>query len=171
MELWISHGNAGKQTVVSVVCSVLGLCLVTAFRDFSGAGTNAMAGCLLGVLLLLIGVVGFLVSGKQTVVVDPGTRRITIEDSNRFGTKSRSIPFDAVVSVSVGYLGKKSNLVTWYYLVLRLSSGEEYPLFSPGRFFEGGSDRSIVEGWRRRLEEYLGPHGGAAPADTARRHG
>jgi hypothetical protein len=44
-------------------------------------GSNAMAGFLLGVLLLFIGVAGFLLSGKQTVVVDPKSRRITIEDT------------------------------------------------------------------------------------------
>ncbi len=43
----------------------------------------------------------------------------------------------------------------WYYLVLHLRSGEEYALFSPGRFFDGGSDRPTVESWKRRLEEYL----------------
>jgi hypothetical protein len=42
-----------------------------------------------------------------------------------------------------------------YYLVLKLRNGEEYPLFAPGRFFQGASDRSVVEGWRRRLEDYL----------------
>ena len=146
MELWKSQSNYGKQSVLSVACSVLGLFLVTAFRDFRGSGTNAMAGFALGALLLSIGVLGFLVCGKQTVVVDPRARRIT----------------DAVVDVSVGYLGKKSNFVTWYYLVLRLRNGEECPLFSPGRFFEGASDRSTVEGWRRRLEEYLGQHGGVS---------
>jgi hypothetical protein len=159
MDLWKSESNPGKQTALSAVCSVVGLVLATAFRGFSGAGSNARAGFLLGVLLLLIGVVCFLVSGKQTVVVDPKARRIVVADSNRFRTKNRSIPFSDVVDVSIGYFGKKSSFVTWYYLVLKLRSGEEYPLFSPGRFFEGGSDRRTVESWRRRLEEYLGQHG------------
>jgi hypothetical protein len=114
-----------------------------------------MAGFLLGVLLLLIGVAAFLAGGKQTVVVDPKARRITIEDSNRFRTKERSIPFSDISGIGIGYLGKRSNSVTWYYLVLRLRSGEEYPLFAPGRFFKGGSDKSIVAGWKHRLEAYL----------------
>jgi hypothetical protein len=135
---------------------MVGLVLVIAFRNFSGFGVNAMAGFLLGMLLLLIGIAGFLLSGKQTVVVDPNARRITIEDSNRFRTKKRLIPFSNVVGISIGYLGKRSNYVTWYYLVLNLRTGEEYPLFSPGRFFEGGSDRSTVVGRKQRLEEYLG---------------
>ena len=135
---------------------MVGLVLVIGFRNFSVSGTNAMAGFLLGVLLLLIGVAGFLVGGRQTVVVDPKARRITIEDSNRFRPKKRSIPFSDIVGISIGYLGKRSNFVTWYYLVLTLRNGEEYPLFSPGRFFAGGSDKSIVAGWKQRLEEYLG---------------
>jgi hypothetical protein len=156
MDLWTSQSNSGKQILLSVACAVVGLVLVIGFRDFRGSGTHAMAGFLLGVLLLLIGVAGFLVSGKQTVVVDPKARRITIEDSNRSRPKKRSIPFSDIVGISIGYLGKRSNYVTWYYLVLRLRSGEEYPLFAPGHFFEGGSDKSIVASWKQRLEKYLG---------------
>lgn len=156
MDLWISQSNPGKQTGLSVACSIVGLVLAIGFHDFSGSQTNAMAGFLLGGLLLLIGVSGFLLSGKQTVVVDPKARHISIEDSNRFASKKRTIPFGDVVGISIGYLGKRSNYVTWYYLVLKLRSGEEYPLFSPGRFFEGGSDRSTVASWKQRLEAYLG---------------
>jgi hypothetical protein len=159
MDLWKSQSNPGRQISALVACVVVGLVLVVSFRDFSCFGTNAMAGFLLGVLLLLIGVAGFLVSGKQTVVVDPKARRITIEDSNRFRTKKRLIPFSEVVGISIGYLGKRSNYVTWYYLVLKLRRTEEYPLFAPGRFFEGGSDRSTVMSWKQRLEEYLGQQG------------
>lgn len=156
MDLWTSQSNSGKQILLSVACAAVGLILVIGFRDFRGSGTNAMAGFLVGVLLLLIGVAGFLVSGKQTVVVDPKARRITIEDSNRLRPKKRSIPFSDIAGISIGYLGKRSNHVAWYYLVLRLRSGEEYPLFAPGRFFEGGSDKSIVTSWKQRLEKYLG---------------
>ena len=156
MDVWTSQSNPGKQAVLSALCSVAGVVLAIAFRDFRDSGTNSLAGFLLGVLLLFIGVAGFLVSGKQTVVVDPKARRITIEDANRYCAKKRSIPFSEVRGISIGYLGKRSNYVAWYYLVLKLRSGEEYSLFSPGRFFEGASDRSTVEGWKRRLEEYLG---------------
>ncbi len=156
MELWTSQSNPGKQIMLSFASVMAGMVLLIVFRDFNGSGTNALAGFLLGVLLLLIGAAAFLVSGKQTVVVDPGARCITIEDSNRFRTKKRSIPLSEIAGVSIGYLGKRSSFVTWYYLVLKLRSGEEYPLFSPGRFFQGGSDRSTVAGWKERLEGYLG---------------
>jgi hypothetical protein len=142
--------------LLSVACAVAGLILMVAFRDFSAFGANTMAGLLLGLLLLLLGVGAFLVTGRQTVVIDPTVRRITVEDSNRLRVKKRSIPFSDIVGVGIGYLGSRSTRVTWYYLVLRLKGGEEYPLFSPGRFFEGGRDRSIVAGWKERLERYLG---------------
>lgn len=156
MDLWISKSNPGKQIALSVICAVVGLALVIGFHDFSGSGANAMAGFVLGTLLSAIGVAGVLVSGEQTVVVDPNLRRITIEDSNRFRTKKRSIPFSTIDGISIGYIGKKANYVEWYYLVLKLRGGEEYSLFAPGRFFEGGSDRSTVVSWKQRLEQYLG---------------
>jgi hypothetical protein len=155
MDSWTSQSNSGKQILLSVACTVVGLVLVIGFRDFRGYGANAMAGFLLGVGLLLLGVAALLAGGKQTVVVDPRARCITIEDSNRLRTKKRSIPFGDIVDVGIGYLGSRSNYVAWYYLVLRLRSGEAYTLFAPGRFFEGGSDKSIVASWKQRLEKYL----------------
>jgi hypothetical protein len=156
MDLWISQSSPGKQTLLSVGCVAVGLILVIGFQDFEGFETNTMAGFLLGLLLLFIGVPGLILSGKQTVMVDPQTRCITIEDSNRFLTKRRSIPFSDIAGVSMGYLGKRSNYVTWYYLVLKLRSGEDYPLFAPGRFFRGASDKPTVTSWKQRLERYLG---------------
>jgi hypothetical protein len=154
MDLWKSQSNPGKQLALSIGCTFVGLILVYGFRSF-GAGTNSMAGFLLGLLLFFIGAAGILVSGKQIVTVDPHTKYITIEDKNRFGTKTRAIPFRDVVEVHIGYTGKKSNFVNSYHLVLRLRNGQEYPLFAPGRFFEGASNRAIVAGWKQRLEEYL----------------
>jgi hypothetical protein len=61
-----------------------------------------------------------------------------------------------VDDISISYLRKRSNYIAWYYLMLKLRSGKEYPLFSPGRFFEGGSDGLTVASWKQRLEEYLG---------------
>ncbi|MBT0665581.1 hypothetical protein KI809_14830 [Geobacter pelophilus] len=138
-----------------MVCAAVGMILAIGCHGFEGIGSNTGAGFLLGLLLLLIGVASLLTSGKQTVTVDPEKRSITIEDTNRFSTKKQTIPFSDIVGVGIGYLGKKSNFVTWYYLVLKLRSGKDYPLFPPGRFFEGGSDRATVESWKQRLERYL----------------
>lgn len=155
MDVWTSQSNPGKQLVLAVVCAIAGLLLAVGFRDFSSLNSNDGAGFLLGVLLLILGVAGFLVSGRQTVVVDPKTHSITIDDSTRFNTQKKTILFNNIVSVSIGYLGKTTGFVTWYYLVLKLRSGEEYSLFPPGRFYKGGSDRSTMAGWKHRLEKYL----------------
>ena len=155
MDQWKSESSPGKQLAMTLACALVGLVLAIGFRDFGVSGSNAKAGFLLGLLLLTIGLVGFLYTGKQTVVVDAKTRRITIEDSTLFHSKKRLVRFDEIDDVSIGFLGKKSNYVTCYYLVLKLKGGEDYPLFAPGRFFEGGSDRSIVEGWRQRLQRAM----------------
>jgi len=154
--VWTSQSNPGKQVMLSVACTVVGLVLLIGYGDYvSHAGTNGLAGFLLGALLLTAGVAAYLASSRQTVVVDPKARRIIIDDLGRFGRKRRTIAFGDIAEVHIGYLGKASNLVEWYYLALKLRSGENYPLFAPGRFYEGASDRATLTGWQRRLEEYL----------------
>ncbi len=150
------ENNTGMQTALSLACIVVGAILVMAFRQFNGQDTsNSLAGFLLGLLLLFIGICAFLMGGKQTIVVDSKSRRIVVEDMNRFRAKKRVIPFGDIVETGIGYLGKRSNYVNSYYLILKLRSGEKYPLFAPGRFYAGGSDRSVMESRRQRLEEYL----------------
>ncbi|MDI6729181.1 MAG: hypothetical protein QMD44_09700 [Thermodesulfovibrionales bacterium] len=157
------ESNSIKQTALSLASTMVGVILVIAFRHFEGAGmTNSLAGFMLGMFLLLIGISGFIFRGKQTIVVDIGMRRIVVEDTNHFRAKRRLIPFSDIVSTGIGYLGKKSNFVTFYYINLKLKSGEEYPLFSPGHFFDGGSDRSVMESRRQRLEEYIKQYDGEA---------
>ncbi len=157
MDKWISESNPGKQMMLSIVCTIVGLAMAYVCRDFHGfAMTNTLAGFLLGVLLLLIGTAGAVTTGKQIIVIDSSVRSIVVEDRNIFGAKKRAIPFSDILHVGIGYTGKKSNYVTLYYLLLSLRSGEEYSLFAPGRFYMGGSDRDVVEGWRSRLEEYIG---------------
>ncbi|TAN39608.1 MAG: hypothetical protein EPN25_10895 [Nitrospirae bacterium] len=161
MDPWKFESNSGRQTALALTCIGAGMILVIGFRHFDSASmTNSLAGFLLGLLLLLIGISAFLVRGKQTIVVDPRMRRIVVEDMNRFRTNKRVIPFSEIVDSGIGYLGRKSNYVTFYYINLRLRSGEDYPLFSPGRFFDGGSDREVMESRRLRLEEYIKKYAG-----------
>ena len=155
MDLWVSRSNPGKQYLLAIGCIVVGLILTVGFHGDRSLNGNAMAGFLLGILLSAIGVAGFLATGKQSVVIDPNRRRIAIEDASLFSTKTRSILFSDIDDVSIGYLGKRSNYVTCFYLVLKLRNGEEYPLFAPGRFFAGGSDRSVVAGWQKRLQDCI----------------
>ena len=156
MDTWKFENNPGMQTALALACMAVGIILTIAARHFNGPDTaNSLAGLLLGIMLLIIGIWAFLAGGKQTIVVDPTSRRIIVEDTNRFGVKRRLIPFSDIVDTNVGYFGKASNFVNFYYINLKLSNGKNYPLFAPGRFFEGGSDRSAMESRRQRLEEYL----------------
>ncbi len=153
-QTWTSQSRRGWQTGLAVGSVVVGLVLMVGFRHFQG-DSNVLAGFGLGVLLLVIGLAGLVTSGTQTVVVDPVLRRIVVDDRTLLGGKTREIAFGEVSDISVGYLGKKSNFVQTYYLVLKLTSGQEYPLFAPGRFYPGASSRATVESWRQRLKGYL----------------
>lgn len=157
MDSWQLESNPVKQIALALGCVAVGLVLAIGFRNFSVAGmTNGLAGFLLGLILLLIGLSALLVSGKQTIVVDTRARRISITDTNRFRTRKQLIAFGDIVDTRVAYFGKASNFVNFYYLVLELASGQKVKLFSPGYFYDGGSDRSVMESRRRRLEECLG---------------
>lgn len=161
MDSWKFESNAGKQAVLALGCIAVGMALVFGFRHFDASGmSNSLAGFLLGLLLLLIGISALLVRGKQTIVVDPRVRRIVVEDANLFGVKKILIPFSEIADTGIGYLGKKSAFVTFYYINLRLKSGELYPLFAPGRFFDGGSDRSVMESRRQQLEAWVAQDAG-----------
>jgi hypothetical protein len=156
MDSWKFESNPGKQTALSLACIAVGMVMAIGFRHFDGSGmTNSLAGFLCGLLLLLIGVSAFLASGKQTIVIDPNMRRIVVEDKSKFGTKIKLIRFSDIADTGIGYIGKRSNFVNFYYIILKLKSGEKYSLFSPGRFHDGGSDRSVMESRRQRLENYI----------------
>jgi hypothetical protein len=154
-QTWTMKSSRGRQTALAIGSSAVGLVLMVGFRHFHG-DSNMLAGFLLGVLLLVIGAAGLLVSGTQTVVVDPVLRRIVVEDKTVLsGAKRREIAFGEVTGISIGYLGKKSSFVQTYYLVLRLTNGQEYSLFAPGRFYPGANSRAAVETWRQRLQGYM----------------
>ena len=158
MEKWVSRSDPGKQAALAWGCLAAGAALSWFLRAAGGPGmSNERAAFWLGILLLVIGLGGVLTHGAQTVVVDPATRLIVVQDETRLGRKVRTIPFGDVVDVRVGFSGKRSSHVTFYYLDLNLADGKSYPLFAPGRFYEGASSRSVVEGWKQRLEGLLWP--------------
>lgn len=157
MEAWISQNNRAKQTWFALGCAAIGLVLIVSCRHLVRVDTGSFAGFLLGLLLPFVGILAFVAGGKRTIVVDPKTRRIVIEETNRFGTKRRSIEFSNIADTHVGYIGKNPTYV--YCLALKLRNGERYSLFPPGYFFDGGSDRSSMERRQLRLEEYLSQPG------------
>jgi hypothetical protein len=156
MEQWKSENNPRMQLALCSLCIAAGVILMAVARSVCSPGSASLsAGYFLGLLLVAIALLGYLAIGKQTVVVDPATQCITVEDKTPFGLKRQSIKFSDILEVGIGYLGKRSNFVRNYYLILKLRSGEDYALFAPGRFYKGASDRSVVEGWKARLEKYI----------------
>lgn len=155
MDPWISRSRPGWQLAVGIGAAVVGGALAWATCDFATRGGDVFAGFLLGLLLLVLGAASVLMSGPQTVIVDPRKRLIQVTDVHPGGRKLTTIPFQHVAQISIGYLGKRSAFMNTYYLVLHLTDGREYPLFAPGRFYQGASDRGVVEGWRERLQSYL----------------
>lgn len=153
---WQFKSNHGKQRALGLVSIGMGLTLIVAFRHFDTTGmTNSLAGFLLGLFLLFLGVTVLLTQGRQTVVVDPQRRQIVVEERTPFGIRKRVIRFHEIVGTGIGYLGKRVNFVNFYFINLHLRNGKEYSLFPPGRFYDGWSDRSAMETRRRQLEGLL----------------
>lgn len=153
---WQLSSSYGKQLALALLATALGLMLAIGFRHFDATWfTNSLAGFMLDILLLITGVSALLTQGRQTVVIDPRGRAIVVEGTTPFGSKTRVISFDEIADTGIGYLGKSSNFVKFYYIVLRLRNGNKYSLFPPGRFYDGCSDRSTVESHRQRLERLL----------------
>lgn len=141
---------------MAIVMVVVGIVLIFGFRRQFGPGmTNELAGFLLGWLLFLVGLASVVLASRQTIVIDPARREISVSDANMFRAHQRTVRFDEITRIGIGSVGRRSSHVMFYYLVLHLRAGEEYPLFAPGYFYAGGTDRGVVESWRSRLEGYL----------------
>ena len=155
MESWKIESSPGKQAAHGWIILLVGMILTVGFRNFDGSGlTNSLAGFLLGLLLLLVGIAALVIGGKRTVTVEPEARRILIEDVNRFGQKSRLISFDEVERVYVGSLGNREGGSISYDVLLKLKIGENVSLFRPA-CFNGTWSRSVMEDRCRRLQEYI----------------
>ena len=155
MESWKIESSPGKQVALGWIILLVGLILAIGFRNFdSSCLTNSLAGFLLGLLLLLVGIAALVMGGRRTITVDPEARRISIDDVNRFGQKSRLIPFDEVERVYVGSLGNREGGSISYDVLLKLKMGVNVSLFRPA-YFEGTWNRSVMEDRYRRLEEYI----------------
>jgi hypothetical protein len=152
--IWITESNTTNQTIAVVAMTVLGLALAIGFRHFDSSGlTDSLAGFLLGVLLLVVGLGGLLFGGKQVITIDTKKRLIIIEGKNRFGTKSSKIRFNDIKEVSVGELGDNEGGSISYHLVIQLKTGKEMRLFYG--FFDGQYDKSVSEARCRRLIQCL----------------
>lgn len=157
MDVWKSESSPWKQAMLSAGVFVVGLILIFLTRNFDEMAdvANGRAGFYLGILLAASGLIGAMVGcKKQVTTVDPVTRAITVESTGIFGKKMKQIRFDEIEDISIGRLGKSSNFVVSYHLVLKLRGGGTYPLFPAGYFYEGAYDRTAVEEKRERLRKY-----------------
>ena len=115
-----------------------------------------LAGLLLGRLLAVVDLGGLALADGQAVadsaLLPPP---LVLEEPMPFGFQPSQIGFSEIRDVAIGYQGKKSSFVQTYYLVLKLTTGKDYPPLAPGRFYLGASSRTTVEGWQRRLQEYM----------------
>ncbi len=155
MELWESSSDGRRQSALSLACLAIGLVLVLSLHDFGASGSSRQAGFLLGVVLTLIGGASLAVAGRQSVVIDPRKRVLTVHDRRLVGDRLRTIAFSEISQVQVAYLQTRSHQVLQYFLQLQLRSGETYALFAPGRMYPGASDPSLVAGWKTRLESCI----------------
>ena len=155
MPVWESRSNSRRQSALSLACLVLGLVLVVTLHEYGPTGSSRHAGFLLGVVLGLIGGATLLVSGPQTITIDPVREQIRITDHRLLGARLHTIAFSEITEVQVAFLQTRSQHVLQYFLQLQLHQGEAYALFAPGRVYAGSSDPAIVAGWKSRLDACL----------------
>jgi hypothetical protein len=153
-DIWRTESNAGTRTAVSVVAVVAGLALTIGFHQFEGPGlTGSRAGFLLGIMLLALGLGMLLLAGKQVITVEAKSRRVVIENINRFGKSAKEIHFDEIADVYLGELGDREGGSISYHVMVRLKTGKEIALFKG--FFDGSYSKPTMEARCHRLIQLL----------------
>jgi len=138
-----------------LVMIAIGMLLMWLARDFSQAGTNVMAGFLLGSMLFGLGVLALLVGESRTIELDEQRRRILLDVSRRIGGNKRiEIPFSDVRELCIGLQGKASSGSRFYDLIVRLKSGKDIHLFG-GCVFEGRMNRQWIDDLKERFEKAI----------------
>jgi hypothetical protein len=163
---WITETNLGQQRMAAVLISLAGGLLVWGFRHAQGslwAGDGEPAGFWLGIWLLPIGVGTLLLGGKTTITVDPRRRLITVARVNALRERRRVVRFNDIAELLLGELGDDESGSTRYYVVARLKTGKDLPLFHG--FFDGSTQREAMEARRVRLWQMIQtPSTGSDPA-------
>lgn len=153
---WKIENNPKTQIAASLALLATGFFSVWLCRnapfDFSEVN-EITAGLLLGGMLIISGIGGMLFSGKSVIVVNPETREIVIENSNRFGKKLNKIPFDRIRKTFVSTLGSGGDEYGTFYVGLALRDGKDFPLFVG--IFDGIWDEPSANEKKRRLDSLL----------------
>jgi hypothetical protein len=151
---WVTRTNAGVQGLATAAMLLLGAALAYGFRHFErGVWSGMLAGFLLGLLLLLVGIANLVMGGSQCITVDPRRRCITVTGTSRWSRSCRRIGFDEIADVSVGELGDREGGSVSYHVVLRLKSSKTIPLFVA--FFDGQWDQRVAEQRCQRLRQMV----------------
>lgn len=155
MDNWKIKSNPKKQTMFAIALIVIGGPITYLFRHFDTSSINIyFTVFLLGLLIILAGISGLLLTEKESVTVNSRECIITIEDESYFGKTKRVISFSEIEKLFVSSKSEKSDSIVSYYVTLQLKSRETYPLFYPA-YYDGRWDKSVAEVRCRRLEEYL----------------
>jgi len=146
------ESKPATNTLLYLLTIGIGLVLMYLARDCSHAGTNVLAGFLLGCMLFGLGVLGLLIGETRTVELDERRKRIVLAVTRRIGgSRQVIIPFGEIRSLGIGMQGKASSGSRFYDLVVTLKNGKEVYLFG-GCVFEGRMSREWVEGLKRQFE-------------------
>jgi hypothetical protein len=154
METWQEKSHHGNQIIISVLSAIVGFILIVKFYssvDFNDIGSAP--GFMLGIFIFVLGMYLLIMDSNQEIIIDPGERLIKINNTNRFHTKNKTIAFDEIADIKIGYLGKKTNFIENYYLVLILKNDKECSLFGPG--FYGINKKYLAQERKDRLWKYL----------------
>jgi hypothetical protein len=150
------ESKAEPALAMYLAAIAVGALLMIGFRDFSQAGTNALAGFLLGCMLAGLGAAALIVGESRSVELDGERRRIVLEVKRRLGGNRRIvIRFAEVRGFGIGLQGKLSSGTRYYDLIVRTTDGRELALFG-GCVFEGRMDRAWIDGLRREFEAAVG---------------
>jgi hypothetical protein len=145
-----SKPDATLAMYVAII--VVGSLLMWLARDFSQAGSNVMAGFLLGCMLFGLGVLALIIGESRTVQLDEQQKRIVLEVRRRIGPSKRiELPFSDIRELGIGVQGKPSSGTRYYDLIVRMRSGKEIYLFG-GCVFEGRMSRQWIDDLRARFE-------------------
>lgn len=151
-ELWIIRSNRLKQSGAALFGIVAGGVMIWLVKRINGTGFTLNLTMLFGLCLLLGGCYMLLLGGRQSTIVDPKRRIITILNVNYLRTQRHTIPMNDIVDVQIEELGDRETSIS-YHLQLTLNNGQRQALLVG--FYDGRHDRQFVENQRQRLMQYL----------------
>ena len=155
------------NTMLYLITVLVGGLLMFLARDFLHGGSNLLSGFLLGCMLAVLGLLGFIIAETRTIELDERRKRIVLDVQRRIGgNRHISMPFSEVKSFGVGMQGKLTSGTRYYDLVVHLKSGKEVYLMG-GCAFEGRMSRDWIDSLKLRFENAMGIHNDLSKREEA----